>query len=356
MFSRRRTLSLIFLSSIGFVLFVTPATRSTSILRRITTTSEQSLNLNPSLTNDGTTIAFESTAGLAASDPRTSFHAIVAGVNVDGVTALELGRSRAIAPATSSDGHFISFASTEDLTGENSDRNSEIFLFNDSALIQVTHTAPSTAATRLDEGNDRPSMSDDGRFIAFASNENITGRNIDCNREIIIYDAPLGRFAQITNSVGIENADAKISGNGERIAFLRSHSDGSSDLLLYDRLSDVATTVVTNISGASYGVGRSLDRFGTRVVYSALDSLNQSQVYLYETRTGVSRQLTTLASRSSDVNLQPTISGDGKRVAFATRRKVLNSSDGSVELYVLDLPTNLVSQLTNAPARATAEV
>jgi Tol biopolymer transport system component len=56
------------------------------------------------------------------------------------------------------------------------------------------------------------------------------------------------------------------------------------------------------------------------------------------------------------VKLQPTISGDGRRVAFATRRRVVNSSDGGVELYLLDLPTGAVQQITNAPSSATAEV
>src|SRR4029078_5192572 len=48
--------------------------------------------------------------------------------------------------------------------------------------------------------------------------------------------------------------------------------------------------------------------------------------------------------------------GDGRRVAFATRRRVVGSSDGGVELYVLDLPTGVVQQITNAPSTATGEV
>jgi uncharacterized protein (TIGR03437 family) len=63
-----------------------------------------------------------------------------------------------------------------------------------------------------------------------------------------------------------------------------------------------------------------------------------------------------LGSRVTDVKLQATISGDGKRIAFATRRRVIGTSDGGVELYVIDLPTAQVQQITNAPAAATAEV
>ena len=93
-----------------------------------------------------------------------------------------------------------------------------------------------------------------------------------------------------------------------------------------------------------------------RLVYSAETAPNQSQVFLFEGRDNSIRQLTQLGSRSVDVKLQPTISGDGKRVAFATRRRVTNPSDGGVELYLLDLPTGQVQQITNAPSSATAEV
>src|SRR6185369_3747678 len=88
----------------------------------------------------------------------------------------------------------------------------------------------------------------------------------------------------------------------------------------------------------------------------ALTAPNQTQVFLYEGRDNSIRQLTQLGSRSVDVKLQPTISGDGRRVAFATRRRVTNASDGGVELYVLDPPTGAIQQITNAPSSATAEV
>src|SRR5690349_1959222 len=93
-----------------------------------------------------------------------------------------------------------------------------------------------------------------------------------------------------------------------------------------------------------------------RIVYSASTGLNQTQVFMFDGGDDSVRQLTSLGSRATDVKLQPTISGDGRRVAFATRRRVTNASDGGVELYVLDLPTGAFQQITNAPSSATAEV
>ena len=63
----------------------------------------------------------------------------------------------------SSDGRVIAFASTEDLVGENADRNSEIFLFVGERLKQLTHTEPASGASRLSDGSFQPSLTGDGR-------------------------------------------------------------------------------------------------------------------------------------------------------------------------------------------------
>ncbi|MDT5262882.1 MAG: uncharacterized protein QOC61_1886, partial [Acidobacteriota bacterium] len=100
---------------------------------------------------------------------------------------------------------------------------------------------------------------------------------------------------------------------------------------------------------------------GLRVVYSAGVSNNSTQVFLLDGRNNsVNRQLTQLGTRVSDVPLHPTISGDGSRIAFATRRNVINvtggNPDASVELYLYDIPSNVFTRLTDAPAAANAEV
>src|SRR5262249_42061537 len=95
-----------------------------------------------------------------------------------------------------------------------------------------------------------------------------------------------------------------------------------------------------------------------RVVYSGETSTNTTQVFLYDGRGGRAiRQITTLGARVTEVPLHPSISGDGTRISFATRRNVNGgNSDGSVELYLYDLPTATFSRITNAPSNATAEV
>lgn len=311
------------------------AGESVAGLTRLTNTPEHAMNLNPTLSDDGKVVVFESSANLAGTGANSSFHAVRAELDS---TFTEIGATRAVCPALSSDGKIVAFASAEDLVGQNADRNSEIFLFDGVELRQVTQTEPASVASRLTDGNFQPSITGDGRTIAFSS-----------NRGIFLYDVGGQRFTQLTNDAPA--VSPKISADGSRVYYKRS-----ADLMLFETATATEHVIATGVENLSLTEGRAVSNDGMRVVYSALTAPNQTQVFLYEARTDSIRQLTKLGSRVTDVGLQPTISGDGRRVAFATRRRVTNASDGGVELYVLDLPTGGVEQITNAPATATAEV
>jgi uncharacterized protein (TIGR03437 family) len=299
-------------------------------ISRLTTTPEQALNLNPAISDDGRVVVFETSANLFAGGMSGSFHGIRAEVSTGAF--LNLGATRIVSPAVSGDGRVIAFASTEDLVGTNADRNSEIFVFSGGVLKQITHTEARSALTRLEDGNFQPSISSDGQLIVFSSFQNI-----------VLFD---GDFSLLSDGV-----NPRISGDGSRVYFRRG-----SDLVLLDLRTRTSRAVATELPKLAIGNGRGVSNDGMRFVFASETAPNQSQVFLYDARENNVRQLTQLGARVTDVNLQPTISDDGKRVAFATRRKVVNTSDGSVELYVYDIPTGQTQQITNAPSAATAEV
>ena len=97
--------------------------------------------------------------------------------------------------------------------------------------------------------------------------------------------------------------------------------------------------------------GRAISDDGARVVWSAQTAANTTQVFLFDGRNGnITRAITALGSRATDVPLHPTISGDGSRIAFATRRSVPgmgSNSDTSVELYTYDIPSGTFGRVTN---------
>src|SRR5207249_7659994 len=150
------------------------------------------------------------------------FSAIRASISSDPAAFFQMAGSRAVAPAVSQDGSRIAFASKDDPLGTNTDGNSEIFLFDGAKLIQVTNTSPGSLANRVTNGNFQPSISDDGRFIAFSSNRDLASQNADGNLEIFVYDASKNTFSQLTNSSAVVGCtDAKISGDGSSVAYIR---------------------------------------------------------------------------------------------------------------------------------------
>ena len=362
---RARTIILIFsvLILVRFALVSPQQGESSSTLRRLTNTPDQSINLHPSLSNDGLNVVFESTADLAGVGGSSSFRALRANLAVEAATFQEIGRTRVISAGLSRDGSKLAFASNEDLLGQNADRNSEIYFFDGVTLKQITHTSPTSDVTRLSDGNLQPSLSTDGQFIAFSSNRNLTGQNADFNFELFLYDTVAQNLTQLTTTINTFGAsDAKISGDGSRIAFISrtAEEDGQRDLRLYDRTTGNSQVIAAKVPELSLTTGRAISDDGSRVVYCGDyltdGSSNQSQVFVFDARQNAARQITKLGVRVTDVDLQATISGDGKRVAFATRRKVVNSNDGSVELYVVDIPTAQTIQVTDAPSNATSEV
>src|SRR5437867_484578 len=96
-------------------------------MRRVTNTTDEGINLNPSISGDGRVVAFESTEDVAAAGGSDHFRAIRASVAVDPATFFQIGGTRAVTPAISQDGSRIAFASKDDPLGTNADGNSEIY-------------------------------------------------------------------------------------------------------------------------------------------------------------------------------------------------------------------------------------
>ena len=258
-------------------------TQSTG-LRRITNTSEEAININPSISGDGRIVAFESTEDLAADGGTDHFRAIRAHVAADPPTFSQIGGTRAVSPAVSQDGSRIAFASWDDPLGINPDGNSEIFLYDGARLTQVTNTSPGNLVNRITNGNFQPAISDDGRFITFSSNRDFDGQNVDGNFEILVFDSLATSFAQLTNSSGIAGCtDAKISGNGNFVAYLRDNGTtpgATRDLVEQTRLGGGVTVLASGLPSLELTYGRAISDDGTRIVYAGQTGPNHSSLSL----------------------------------------------------------------------------
>jgi uncharacterized protein (TIGR03437 family) len=359
MLLRLTFLTIVMLVPVLSSLLSTNQTIATPALRRITNTSEHGISLNPSISGDGTQIAFESTEDVASVGGPIGFRVFISNLSNPSPNFTQIARTRAVAAAVSQDGFHIAFASAEDPLGTNQDRNSEMFISNGFGLRQLTQTTATVPSRRLIDGSFQPSISDDGNIVVFTSNRDLTSSNPNLNSQVFLFEVSTNTLIQLTSIDSAEATDAKISGDGNTVCYVKrdSSSGGSDQLVLYNRVTTEARIIATYPTDLRLSYGRAISDSGRRIVFSASTGPNQTQVFLFDAANNSTVQITTLAARLDDVALQPTISGDGKRVAFATCRDVIGSnSDRSVELYVYDIPTAQFTKVTDAPRQATAEV
>ena len=118
-------------------------------------------------------------------------------------------------PRINEDGTRIAFHSTANINGGNTEGNFEIYLFDTTAGM-FTQITDETAALSL-----FPAINADGTLIPFVSNANINGGNPDGNLEIYLFDTTTATTTQITDETagGLSDGPA-INAKGTRIALL----------------------------------------------------------------------------------------------------------------------------------------
>ena len=216
------------------------------------------------------------------------------------------------------------------------------------AMVAVPARAadPETAMVSRTSGGDpadaysyEPSISEDGRFVAFTSEaENLGGRAGYWN--VFLRDRDTGETTLVSH-VGGEPADgnsyqAAISGNGRYVAFASDATDlggggGYWHVYVYDHTTGEIRTVTVQADGNSYAP--SISRTGRFVaLYTDAQNLSRTRatlnVYVHDRDSGRIR----LASKSSGGraangnSYEPAISANGRVVGFTSRATKLAST------------------------------
>jgi len=116
-------------------------------------------------------------------------------------------------PTISSNGNVIAFESSCDLTGSNADGNVEIFLWKNGTLLQLTNS--------IGCDNLAPSISGPGKFVAFDSTCNLFGTANGGRGPEIFRVSDSGVLEQLTvDAAGAcDSTSPSISSNGKLVAF-----------------------------------------------------------------------------------------------------------------------------------------
>ena len=272
----------------------------------------------------------------------------------------------------SANGRFVAFASPADnLSDADDDAYSNIYVRD---LQARTTTFVSRAVGEPAHGfSARPSISADGRFVAFDSDaDNLSDEDDDGFHDVFVRDLQANTTTLVSRAsdqggmpgaAGDSSSDTpSISADGRFVAFISSASnlsgaDNDSFQNIYVR--DLQTRTTTHVSRAP---GAPADRISGepaisadgRFVAFASDATNLSEEDDDRIRDIFVRDLqantTTYVSRASDEgempgaagngrSSEPAISADGRYVAFQTDADNLSheDKDGSPSIYVRDL-------------------
>ncbi len=181
----------------------------------------------PSISADGALVAFESDADLTGQNPNHFPQVFVAtaGGEITQITSDPAGSG--VRPSISADGSTVAFASATDYTEENPDNSVELFIANPdgTGIAQVTNDHPTEYLWC-------PAISADGSVLAFTSHADLTGSNGDLSSEVFVIDSDGTGLTQLTD--GMDPDDSRcvsISADGAAVAF-ESNADltgGNSD-------------------------------------------------------------------------------------------------------------------------------
>lgn len=175
-------------------------------------------NANVTINADASKLAFVSNGNYANQNPDGNREIFL--VDFNELTLIQVtdtvgGQLGNVGPKFSADGSRIVFTSDLDITGDNADLNREIFLYSTGPMtfFQVTDTTGGVL------GNMLPQINSDGTKISFTSDLDITGNNPDLNSEIFLFDTVTLAFTQITDTSGCTNFFSSINSDGTRVAF-----------------------------------------------------------------------------------------------------------------------------------------
>ncbi|MFN7989657.1 MAG: protein kinase [Thermoanaerobaculia bacterium] len=194
--------------------------------------------------------------------------------------------------------------------------------------LGIAEPSPPVPLTSFGGTLSAPALSPDGRHVAFAWNGE-DGENTDVYVKLVGPGAPV----RLTNDPAVETSPS-FSPDGRQIAFTRYPATGRPLLVVLPALGGAERVVA---EGERFGPGLAWSRDGQSIVVPERSSYESPRgLCRVSVATGEKRPLTAPPAfyRQGDTN--PTLSPDGRSLAF-TRRTSWSSS----EIWLLDVTKNL---------------
>ncbi len=341
------------------------------------------------LSGDGHVVVFHSTAtNLVPGDPgpggfhvywRDLVHRATRQVDVSATGGAPGGPGTL--PAVSEDGRYVAFQSdASNLVAGVADGNHAGDVFRRDMVTGTTILVSVSATGGAADGfSTRPSISADGRYVAF----NSTAGNLVANApapgagtDVYVRDLATGTTVRVASAGGGSPDDVSlrpdISADGRYVAFVSDASNlvpgapdanGQRDVYRFDRLTGTIRRVsVSTTGGDASGASTrpAIDDDGRYVVFQSTasnlvagDSNHQTDVFRRDMVTGTTIRVSVgpTGTQLTGASTRGAINADGRYVAFASndRNVVGGDHNGQRDVFIRDLATNTNTRASVAP-------
>lgn len=302
------------------------------------------------------------TTGLSIYDRQTGLHE-----RVDVSTAGVPSNNVSFCPSVSGTGRFVAFASAgNNLVADDSNFVSDVFV-RDRQTGQTTRESFYASGTQLTiSGAGCPTISDDGRYVVFNTQESLVPADNNGGNDIYVRDRTLGTTTPVSVTstgqfVGPHGASsrAQISANGRAVTWTAYGSlvPGTTGFQVYVRDLQTSQTALASrstggapgdyISGipAISGDGRNVAFYSRASNLLDGETTVFSSAFVHDRETGET-SLVSVSSTGAKANFHsgldteavPSISYDGRYVAFDTRASNLVPSDtnNAEDIFIRD--------------------
>ena len=283
-------------------------------------------------------------------------------------------------PSVSDNGRYVVFESTaKNLVGDKTTSHSDIFLYD-----RITKKNSRISKTAFDEANSSSydgAISADGTVIVFSSNaSNLVANDTGGNRDIFAYDRTTSLLTRVSISsngtAANDNCDnPDVSENGRYVVFqsaatnlVGGDNNGVIDIFRHDRVTgttvrinffDYPASGVTEYDSIEPVVSNDARyiAFETRTALRPCDDNNTTDVYVRDivqgrTTLGSATYWDCVANSSSH---HPSISADGRFVSFSSTASNLiltEDTNGLEDVFIRDRSSMITERISIASSGA----
>jgi Tol biopolymer transport system component len=296
-------------------------------------------------------------------------------------TGGQQGDLHSIGPSISADGLFVAFESdSTDLVAGDTNARFDIFgRVLSTALTEIESVGAGSTLGTFDSLH--ASVSADGRYVAFDSASIFVAGDTNGLTDVFVHDRVLGATQRISvSSSGVEGNGQSffpsISADGRFVAFtsvasnlVAGDTNNALDVFVRDRLNAVTERVSVSsggVQGNSSSVNPSISGDGRYVAFQSAatnlvsgDTNAHRDIFVRDRSSGstVRASMNNSGFQGDDDSLDPSISADGRFVAFASNATNLIGplafdTNGFEDVFVRDLVNNSTGRASVSTSNA----